>query len=326
MKLLLIPIFVVIFGCTNQVNTVVEKAPIDADFVFMNSLTGDHLQPVDDLEMRLFVTRDLTFENRFDQVQHALDITGYSINDDMSVLSLKKMSPSPYLQVNKLMSVKQYLRLSGASNSKVVVDPVHKLVFYTDAAHLVVFVDNLKKVDMSTMALSDDVDASDLGKVDMSTSAMVPPFINVPDEAILSNDEQSFDPENLALDTDENPSLTEPVVEVISVEDDLTFTLSESDDVTVGISHAIDVKSGDSLRDIFKSIADLNQMVLINSMGVEDWFLNSQINHDYTFDNLEDALTKVLAEANHILQIHNINFSILASNANNVIEVYYETY
>ena len=87
---------------------------------------------------------------------------------------------------------------------------------------------------------------------------------------------------------------------------------------------SFEAKGSLSLREIFTQLADFYGLNFVSSMGGNDWFLNSTINHDYEFTDLDHALNLILNECNDILDKNNVGFLLKASINNGILDLYYE--
>jgi len=120
---------------------------------------------------------------------------------------------------------------------------------------------------------------------------------------------------------------TEPVSE-FSSELESTSEL----DITVDLDTVIEpveptyfeVKGNLTLREIFTQLAEFYELDFVSSMGGHDWFLNSTINHDYKFTDLDHALNLILSECNDILEKNHVGFLLKASINNGKLDLYYE--
>lgn len=353
MRLILLLAFFVLVGCKTQ--PIKSDVQHDYDFYYGNTITGEQMSYHDDLDLRVFVSAARDFNNRLEQIEWALDITSLALNTELSDYNFEDLPPSPYLSINKLISVKHYLRLAGFNGQRIVVDPVNNMVIYLTGANT--FFNN--------GTFSNPVNKA-VVEPEISAYQADEPLLDAYIEDNNSDGEQSLDVIN-TIDTDQSLHDDTDVEAELLVDDNqnLTVETSQQDNVesvdefqhisvsnnsqtsgnatlseysgdkislSVNTDSVIDepvitelkVDSGQSLRDIFSYLASMNDLDFVSSLGRHDWFLDSTINHEYTFTDLDHALLLILNESNHILESHSLGFLLKASLNNGLLDLYYE--
>ncbi|MGJ8663610.1 MAG: hypothetical protein ACSHWU_08165 [Marinicella sp.] len=356
----IITLLMILLLCSCAGHKVKNSTAIQHDntFVYYDFFNKSSLTSTNDFNLRLFASRAITFDSRLEQIEYALEIIGYGLSLELSDYQLDKLPPSPYLDINQLMSIKQYLRLAGFNDQTIVVDTQNKLIAYLKTGsnshndiviNSQVIVEELDFAHVQETEINDvnhekddsatpGIESSNIEVVQFQESAVTTHPIEV-DEPIITDAENHNslpivnDDFSVSLDM-ELPSIPDD----LSTQDaDYTILSNEDEavsidlpdfgipvDSVVGVPVLISIDQGLSLNEIFDQVAQSQNMQYINSMGINAWFLQSTMNHEYEFKGFDHALGLLLGESNRILQSNDIDFLIKASTANNNLEIYYE--
>ncbi len=323
-----VPIFLFLFLCACGKSQVKPAIHEDSDFYFADVLSGIKTTYDHQIDLRIMVSQGREFSSRYEQINWALDVTDYSLNLELSDVDFVKLPPSPYLSFNKLITIKHYLRLSGFSGQKIIIDSTNKSIIYLKKDHPFFndhsyFIDPVKDISSDTF---DNVSTNESPVIEIfnnDDSSIVKPIviqtyepeISAPNEVVLL---LGADDLNVHENT---PSLIE-----LNNESDDSLDISVNLDTVIEKTepNIFSVKNNHSLRDIFSQMSDFYGLDFISSLGRHDWFLNSTINHDFEFIDLDHALSLILSESNQILAKNNLDFLIKASINNGLLDIYYE--
>lgn len=336
MRILLLMSVGLLFGCQTQ-----QSKPVvtpDYDFSYNNLFSGTPGQYSDDLDLRVMVSQSHDFKTRLDQINWALDITGLTLNTAFSDFDFAKSEPSPYLSFNKLISVKHYLRLAGFKGQKIVIDNENKLVTYLDSDHPF-FNDPtyFAKLNSAGKHQTNDLQTH---PIDIESNAIESDVIVA--QSPLNTNELTVESQSVPINTQTildrsgETIVLKPSSDSIAVEKELVsvveypepvISLPDSNNTVIEepFNEPFKVESGMSLRNIFSSLASYYEHDFVSSLGSnKDWFLESTINHDYEFDDLDHAIFLLLKECNSILQNNNLDFFLKVSLNDGILDLYYE--
>jgi len=304
-------LFVVFFlfslvACQNKQVTVKPVVKSDDILYFMNSDNFFKLEPDYIFDLSFYNKLSTEYSSRLDQLSDLLGVFGYTvlpINYD-----LKAMPPSYYLLNRQKLSVRSFLNLTKPVGSFVVVDPDKKTLFFSNTKPAYTDIDDSWSDVVAYDIGSNDADvgSGELSLLDdVSGSYLVD---NNPDTAVIKSDNEYH------LDIADGN-----VFEVASVSSN-SEPIKLSHDVVV-IDQSISLQSGTSLLDCFNLISQKAGLSLNISMSENEWFLDSVISNNYTFENKTDAINALVAESNMILELADLDFRLGVSDNNNILEV-----